>query len=665
MTDQVGRKKSYRWASASQASYDGSGWDSSDEEPAIHAEHEAARDETVAELPALPNLDYSKEGEVKGDIELIKEEEHVVNSAELILNTTKNSPQLNVKRSPTNKSVNNDLDNLMVQISKEMTPVLQQTSSFQDDTRISDPEDEYDHIYDDFSASENDDHIPKEYFQKSVTLINHDVDAIDDDESVTYSLPKGNDNIASNDEDEFKVSKSGYFSKLIHPEENSYVEETSVKVLNTKSPREEKKETFFSDEDDGESSLIHGYSEEPVIENLVSRIPEVEDKKTEVIEPFVEELVTDEQVDGKSVAEEESIKSESKPDLSLVGEIDSSDDNANEVESDALSYTKSIKQSLNELSIKDSEEEDETLIRSNESEPDSIARDVRVSDEDEDKSRLEQNSTDTEYENKNDSEVNSDDDDNERSVDYRKSINYGDYKLDTDVFRSEFVQEPDNIVPEGFVVDEDGKLVDLTPAGMRSGAPSTYTRATESVWEAFPSGDSGDIATIGDTKTLYDNSTLMNVPGIITNNQSLPPLPEISSEVTTPTSNISKLSEKNLVPFLDMHKLLSSSNSHNSKLEQLQHYRLELESFDSGIQIWINHSLKSTTNSDANFVFQEYKVSKHVKHAYANADELSKKNTVINTVDTVTQNVSHLRKKVFSHSIKSTGLFASIGKKKL
>lgn len=303
---------------------------------------------------------------------------------------------------------------------------------------------------------------------------------------------------------------------------------------------------------------------------------------------------------------------------------------------------------------------------------------------------------------------NEDTENKDKTPSTRESINLGKWRPDTDSFRSGFVQETAPKPPPGFVIDENGEVVDLNPSSMRQNrVVSTYSEV-ESTWNAFPSQpDTGeDLETIADTKTIYDNSTIYNVPGIITNNNILPPLPvniaskdldvksadSCSTSLINDSDSVLKYIEGDKVPFssnltenfaqepspekptstkskpipqLDLDKLLSGKEKHASKIEKLNNHMKELQEFDSGIQTWINFSLKSSANSDTDFIFQEYKVNKHVRDAYEHADELNKKHTVSNTVANVNQNVNHLKKKVFSHTMKekSKGLFSSIGKK--
>ena len=281
----------------------------------------------------------------------------------------------------------------------------------------------------------------------------------------------------------------------------------------------------------------------------------------------------------------------------------------------------------------------------------------------------------------------------------RQSVNLGKWKPDTEALRSGFVQETAKKAPPGFVYDETGNLIDLTPSSMKGRAVSTYS-GIESGWNAFPAdedGTGGDLETIKDARTIYDNNTIYNVPGLIGRNTSnLPPLPSNIDttdkpsqgprlrSISNPISNsdkriegpgihqpnsqeIAKINQNNTIPQLDLNKLISGNISYNAKYEQLTDYYKELGDYDSGIQTWISYILKSSTK-EKEFLFQEYKDNRHVREAYANAEDLTKKNTVINTVNTVNQNVNHLKKKVFSHtmnSMKPKMLFSSIGKKKL
>ncbi|KAM3164778.1 Protein FYV8 [Lachancea thermotolerans] len=290
-----------------------------------------------------------------------------------------------------------------------------------------------------------------------------------------------------------------------------------------------------------------------------------------------------------------------------------------------------------------------------------------------------------------------------KNLQSRQSINLGKWQPDTDATRAAFLGEARPEVPEDFVIDQDGNMVDVNPSSMRNPrVVSTYSEA-ESAWNAFPSAGNaeGDLDTIYDTKTIYDNQTIYNVPGIVTNNSSLPPLPNNISALESSDSaavtdsdsilrhlsgekkpHFSNLKENFSVhtpnseeiaqvrgreaPSVNLDSLISAKGkTHAMKISDLRNHSEQLNAYDTGLHTWINYALKNSS-SDKDYIFQDYKVNKHVRDAYAQADELSKKMTVSNTVANVNQNVSHLKRKVFSHTMKekSKGLFSSIGKKK-
>ncbi|SCU97376.1 LANO_0E15874g1_1 [Lachancea nothofagi CBS 11611] len=292
-----------------------------------------------------------------------------------------------------------------------------------------------------------------------------------------------------------------------------------------------------------------------------------------------------------------------------------------------------------------------------------------------------------------------------RNLNSRQSINLGKWQPNTDATRADFLGEASPQVPEGYVIDRDGQMVNLNPASIRDTRTfSTYSEA-ESAWNAFPTSSNitgnEDLDTIYDTKTIYDNQTIYNVPGIATNTDSLPPLPHDitgmnSSQANTITDSDSILKHLNgekrqhssnlrenfsihapgskeiaelnskAVPQMSLDALLQAKNKlHYAKIKELENFSSELKDYDSGLPTWINYALTNST-SDKDYIFQDYKISKHVKDAYAQADELSKKVSMTITVSNVNQNVSHLKRKVFSQSMKekSKGLFSSIGGKK-
>ncbi|OBA26566.1 hypothetical protein HANVADRAFT_77796 [Hanseniaspora valbyensis NRRL Y-1626] len=234
------------------------------------------------------------------------------------------------------------------------------------------------------------------------------------------------------------------------------------------------------------------------------------------------------------------------------------------------------------------------------------------------------------------------------------------------------------------IYDDNGNVIDL-PQKQR--VVSTYSEVG-STWNAFPNmGNNDDVQTvITDVKTIYDNNTLMNVP--VRNQAALPPLPKIETldisnlnlpplpEQVTPREeeedkynlhndssdvNSKAITEgkntlpstigtgKQKVPDLSIIKLIRDNKvTHEQKLKELKNYSKQLAEYDSGVFDWINNTLKS--NSELKLK-ENYVMNKHVKEAYSNAEQLSKRNNN-HIVSDLNQNMQQLTKKVFTSSMR-------------
>lgn len=717
MSDQVNRKKSYRWASASQTTYDGADWDSSETEDEVQEIQQIT-------LPTLPKLDYSTENKETDEEEVVSEQQEDIDDPLML--------SKNLKKT----QYTDDLDNLMVQISKEMTPKVKQDEEF---AAAPEDMDEGDENHDDdddddngeaFTVSKNgyfsnmvqsDDETTSETQQEEVTSIQSQITATGVDTHVVNAViePKESskeepviqdativqpDKDISNSQEETiggnDESRKSSFEDESDPDKYEPQSELQVSKHSSKSflsDQNSSDEMDTNENDDDALSYTDSicYEEEPLHNKL-----DVEDEDFK----FTNKKVRDSILESSSSEEEQSNQSDNEEIQDGVG---SSDDNItmNVPESGYFNNMMKEDDESNDEGEENSKTQDKESGENGKNNDDilSIPPSVESKGHDSDVTDVVNDSDakgndeipkeETEADTPEEVE-DSDEDDEPKLEKSRQSVNFGKWKPDTEALRSGFVQETSKEAPPGFVYDDSGNLVDLTPSSMKSRAVSTYSEM-ESGWNAFPSEENMDeLEIVGDTKTLYDNNTIYNVPGIITRNQNLPPLPSnLDTTISDQTRNrstsnathnsdrksdiigihepnsqeMAKLNETHLIPELNLNKLISSNISNASKYEQLTDYCLELGKYDSGIQTWISYSLKSSAK-DKDFLFDEYKNNRHVREAYANAEDLTKKNTVINTVNTVNQNVSHLRKKVFSHtrnSMKPKMLFSSISKKKL
>ncbi|CDO93701.1 unnamed protein product [Kluyveromyces dobzhanskii CBS 2104] len=737
MSDNIARNKSQRWVSASKANYDGADWDAS----SSNSEDE----DSTKDIPELPQVDST---EAQGD----EKSSTLEPASSLCLRSDSQS----VSMRSGSKSVNEDLDSLMHQISQEMSP-----------------RDEVNHTNSDSEDNDEDD-IDLEVSKTGYFAAYVQDEESDETESVKEKVETGQPIDATHSEVEIsQLPKEISMNPIILPEKS--LTEAKEEKPDSKDPTEEqlsseKKDTAneeqvtptdvspitpatkdkegtpdgkgsqettsdssevvpvvahaaigqsTEEENNDTDSLLNDYGSDPtVLEDTESTVRLRQTSRTDL--SYRDAYSSD----GGSLEDEEHII----PEVSLGHHVahsaesfkfrnpvrdsvlDSSDDDLEytdddgDLEAATGGYFNAMVHEDNETEKSDNQtpSDNNTDHETADSDHDSIAGSLHNQLS---RSSITQsiNSTHTTHENVkdySDSSENEEEESKKMAFSTRESINLGKWKPDTDAFRSGFVTETIDVnnPPEGYTVDEEGNIVerDENPSSAVHRSVSAASDG-ESQFNAFPhdaGSDDEDLKTIADTKTLYDNQTIYNVPAVIANNVSAPALPtniQISNGSTDFVSSndtilkhidgqapksesrlkesfksekdeTSSVPHNTAIPKFDIVKLLEGKEQHSQKLKLLNDYREELKKYDSGLQGWINYALRSSDVSDKDFIFKDYKVNKHVQDAYAQADVLSKKNSVANTVN---QNVTHLKKKMFSSSMreKSKGLFSSIGKK--
>lgn len=735
MSDNIARKKSQRWVSASATNYDGADWESD-------ISSSDAEEQVINKLPSLPKLSLvPNEAEVSGAQETPSSDSVKANSRNISLRST-------------SKSVNEDLDTLMNQISQEMTPKHDPVNNNSDNENSSANDEDVDMKV---SKSGYFAALIDEKSEKRISFSDEEpepnaekeqIDASNSDKSVRDFSPGETHSIVhSADEAKDKLKEGNLSGGDSDDLADVQVHDIADSVGDYfKSAKETDQ---LSDEKSSISqehnSIVNEEYDEGKMEVQRSIEPKVQEQNESDVHHILNDYESD--VSGELKDDRAVLRKTSKTDLSYRGDyssdeteddqgtaisevslhklsnnsegsfkfrnrvrdsvLDSSDDdlqysnNDEDLKVSEKGYFANIVQENGEPEVSDhgnsTSEEQGPSTQDQDDDTNSIADSITKSLSQASLTKTVTNGTasaddDIGYESA------PTDDNKKLPFSTRESLNLGKWKPDTDAFRSGFVTETIDVKnpPEGYIVTEDGEIVeDKTPSDSAIGRNYSISSDTESAWNAFPQGedDSDDLNTIADTKTIYDNQTLYNVPAVIANNVAAPALPKniqlstdtefissndtilkhINGEVphTEPRLKESFSSEKNdnslptlnsKIPQFDVNKLLASNEPHPTKLKKLNDYEEQMKEFDTGLQAWIQYALKSSNSADKDFIFKDYKVSKHVQDAYAHAENLSKKNSVANTVN---QNVTHLKKKMFSSSMrqKSKGLFSSIGKK--
>ncbi|AGO11296.1 AaceriACR036Cp [[Ashbya] aceris (nom. inval.)] len=761
MSDNVNRRKSQRWVSVSKGNYDGADWDSDYSGEELESSPTRQQQETICKLPELPKLNLGGSVEEKrrpasGEV-LTQRGAAEVAAANIEYGALSPASEVHTPRSSTAahklslasssrsvSSMNKELDSLMQEISKEMTaggpepPLVEPRQSPVDFNRVGTPALKQgaegqaagdssfcmrsSHCDDEDAAGES---SPAQSFEHLNMSLKTDAAS---DQALPLSSPRGSSAFPSG-RNSIALQVSAASDRASKGSFSSQPEDR-VAANHTKDDYARLQTANLSDDDtDSLPELITSdakFSAEEAFDTSPGRVP------SSGVETVIHRTIAPEIAPRLRIT--------SKTDLSYRYDTSSEDDSEaySGIEEEYLSYEQSPTLSdpatfhgdrsrngsptMGLHTIVDQEEHSEIPVISDDEdnmsktstrdatyygeESDNTTSQALVTQDDSSHDTIRERSFDKSTSGSLTHSIPANTADNEdwQNQLRQQSVHLGAWNPDTEGKRSAFLTQASPMSTNRNTSGSQDE--ETTGDDQQLGEPSNDD--SDSVWEGFPSvGDYEDLQSVADIKTIYDNQTLYNVPGIMASNANVPPLPTNMSEMVSrhDTSTFSEstsgsgldsdslmrivegqrhapkpsMFKENFgqspdvaqiehavnipVPSLDICALIEGPQPHSFKREKLNSHLEELTAYSSGAQTWIKYALKSTQSS-SNITFDDYVISKHVQDAYAQAEEVSKKHSVTNAVN---QNVSQLRKKVFSHSMKegAKGLLSSIGKKKL